>query len=200
MNGIRVVLAGGPKTGKTSSVAAIKEAVAAAGLPFYLYTEAASAFIRSGVTPDTVGQYEFQRLVLLKELENEADAERRLRGAPGVALFDRGSPDAWVYLSEDEGDRLAREYGVTRRELLARFDLCLFFRMDPREDGADITANNSARLESSAGELRSLARRAEKVWLAHPNCVCLDWENDPDIKPRKAAGAVLGQLTRVNGL
>lgn len=193
MKSLRIALAGGPGTGKTSSTRAIRALAESRGLPFYEYREVATDLMAAGKTPKTLGAYEFQRLVLRQELENEAEGQRSV-AAGGVAVFDRGSPDAWVYLGDAEGDRLAGEFGVTKDQLFEHFDLCLFFGENPGEDGSDIKRGNQYRVEESPEEILSLADRSYAVWHEHPDCVDLQWTDTPDGKPKLAAEAVAKRL------
>ena len=194
MKSLKIVLAGGPDTGKTSSARAIRALAESRGLPCYEYREVATDLIPTGITPKTVGAYEFQRLVLRQELENEAEGQRKVAETGGVVIFDRGSPDVWVYLGDAEGDRLAGESGVTRDQLFGHFDLCLFFGENPGEDGSDIKRGNRYRVEESPEEILSLADRSYAVWHEHPDCVDLQWTDTPEGKPKLAAEAVAKRL------
>ncbi len=194
MISLRIALAGGPGTGKTSSSRAIKALAESRGLPLYEYPEVATDLMATGRTPDSLGNYEFQRQVLTHELKNEAEGQRKVAETGGIAIFDRGSPDAWVYLEADEADRLAAEYGVTKDGLFAHFDLCLFFGENPGEDGSDIKRGNRYRVEKSAEEVLSLAERSYAVWHEHPDCVDLQWTDTPEEKPKLAAEAVAERL------
>ena len=190
----KIVLAGAPTSGKSSSVRAIRAAAEDMGLNCLVYDEAASELMRAGYDKAVLGDHEFQRLVLEKELKNELDADTLLEERGGIAVFDRASPDAWVYLDKADADRLAGEYGFTKKELLSRFDLCLFFKPNPVNDGSDIQKGNPYRVETDHGEIRELDDRSYAVWHEHPACVDLEWENDPEEKPRKAAEAVRRRL------
>ena len=194
MKSLKIVLAGGPGTGKTSSARAIRALAESRGLPYYEYREVATDLIPTGITPKTLGEYEFQRLVLRQELENEAEGQKKVGETGGVVVFDRGSPDVWVYLGNAEGDRLAGEFGVTKDELFGHFDLCLFFGENPGEDGSDIKRGNQYRVEESPEEILSLADRSYDVWHEHPHFVHLGWENDPGEKPKKAAAEAAKRL------
>lgn len=70
---LRIVLSGGPCSGKTTSKSKIKtELSEKLGLNVFIVPEAATDIIQSGIYPgENISMEQFQEFVLTKQLENE---------------------------------------------------------------------------------------------------------------------------------
>lgn len=156
----RVVITGGPCSGKTSLWTTLcGRCPAAVPVP-----EMASRLILSGLEPRVMGIEAFQRLVFERQMEAEEAAERR----GSFLLCDRGLADGLAYFPG-----LLDSLRVPLECLLGRYALILHLAVvpDPEVYGR-FARGNPARSEGHA-EALSLDRRIGRVYGAHPRYVRL---------------------------
>ncbi len=150
----RVVITGGPCSGKTSLWERLgQRCPGAVPVP-----ETATELILSGLTPKKMGPEAFQRRVFQRQLNAEAAALEQ-----GVFLLcDRGLADGQAYFPA-----LFSSLNVSVEEVLARYGLVLHLEVvrDP-EAYASFARHNPARSEDHAGA-RSLDRAIQRVYEAH---------------------------------
>ena len=194
----RIVFAGGPGCGKSSSLIPARDALLSGGIYCEAVAEAATDLMADGLKKEEVGAYEFQRRIFEQELRSEDEAVKRVEAKGGGAvIFDRGVLDAFTYLDGDDACRLIKEYGFTKEDLLGRYDLALFFHSPAKENGGDLTEGNEYRMEKTPAARRLLTARAEKAWGDHPRIRHIGWESDPEAKLRKVAELLLTELETV---
>jgi predicted ATPase len=150
----RVVITGGPCSGKTALWNALGERCPGA----VKVPEIATAVRLSGRTPESMGWEAFQRLVF----QRQQDAEQTALQQGNFLLCDRGLADGLAYFSG-----LASCLGLSREALLERYTLILHLEViqDP-ESYAFFSRNNPTRLEDHEDAL-SLGRRIGRVYRSH---------------------------------
>jgi predicted ATPase len=151
----RVVVTGGPCSGKTTLWTALGERFPGA----VKVPETATALILSGLTPQALGLPRFQRLVFQRQVEAEESALRQ-----GLFLLcDRGLADGLAYFPG-----LIESLPTSGEALLDRYALVLHLEVvrDP-ERYASLARGNPARTEDHAGAL-SLDQRIRQVYEPHP--------------------------------
>jgi len=156
----RVVITGGPCSGKTSLWTLLgHRCPGAVQVP-----EVATALILSGCTPQSMGLGAFQRLLFQRQWEAEESALRH-----GVFLLcDRGLVDGLAYFPG-----LLTSMGLSLESLLKRYALVLHLAVVPDPaDYARFARSNPARTEDHA-EALSLDRRIGRAYRTHDRYVRL---------------------------
>ena len=168
----KVVLTGGPGSGKTTVIESIK-ANFSNQYKVIVVDETASYLINMGIRPfgeGSVPLIDFQELVLMTQLSKEEMVERALDFLPDddiLIIFDRGLLDNCAYISEEEFQeilgRLPKKYTIN--EFMERYDLIL--NLVSRRDFYTLD-NNPARSEA-VDEALQLGDRTLNAWIGHNN-------------------------------
>lgn len=157
----RVVLTGGPGSGKTAVLEVIRRSFPAR---VRVLPEAASILFNGGFPrgPEPAERRAAQRAIFHVQRELEAMAEEQDPG--GVFLCDRGSLDSLAYWPGDPTQFLA-ELGTTREAELARYHTVIHLRTPGDGEGYD--HRNPARVEDAA-EAARIDLRTLEAWEGHP--------------------------------
>ena len=154
-NPYRVVITGGPCSGKTTLWNVLGERCAGA----VKVPEMATPLRLSGHTPQSMGVEAFQRLVFQRQWE----AEQAALQEGDFLLCDRGLADGLAYFPG-----LTSLLELTREALLERYALVLHLEVVQDPDAyAHFSRGNPARGEDHA-EALSLDRRIGRVYGSHP--------------------------------
>ena len=128
----RVVLTGGPCSGKTSALAAIKSRFQRMGYQVMIVAEAATQVMDGcgGFDPAWAGTpraMTFQKIIARATVSNEDQAEElsSLRDQPAIMLCDRGVLDGRAFCSAEIWSRVLADLGLTEQELFSRYDKVL---------------------------------------------------------------------------
>ena len=189
----RIVLTGGPCSGKTSALAALKSRLTDRGYKVIICPEAATKLIIAGILPgegELTGD-EFQKEILLDTIEQEdrmlsAAKAYRDKGMKVVILCDRGAMDGEAYVGPGAYRALLETYGYTPRQLCdERYHAVMHLRTAAL--GAEqfyTLANNSARTETPE-QARALDARTFEAWQRHPHPRAIDNSTDFDGKMQR---------------
>lgn len=174
-----VVLTGGPCSGKSTCLAAIKQAP---DTRFHCLPETATIVIRDiGTLPPANNDFrmrQFQQQVYLiqRSLETLGSIQAKLTGHQGI-LLDRGTVDAVAYMPGG-----ARDFEKTCNTSVAheyqRYAAVICLAVPPYEIYQQFRGNNPARSESYA-LAEELDMRIRRAWQDHPNFHYVDdsdWE------------------------
>lgn len=167
----RVVLTGGPGSGKTTVLDKIRDVYAREGIKVLVVAETATELINSGISflDSTVSLLDFQELVLRLQLAKESIVDRAIELSSKediLVIYDRGTIDNTAYINKEEFEnvltRLNHEKSFS--DLLNKYDLVI--NLVGREDFYT-TENNKARSESVTEALK-LGDRTLQSWVGHP--------------------------------
>lgn len=172
INFSRIVLAGGPASGKTEAWR-----VLACEFPeLHAIPEAATLLINQldlklnfdAPFGDDLKEAFWHACWRFQELaERLGDAQARVLGKRGV-LFDRALADHAAYLENGQADFFAAT-GLDFNEVFARYDLVVFLGgPESLEQYRRATKTEAVRLEGSFEESRELTERTLSVWRQHP--------------------------------
>ncbi len=176
----RVVLTGGPCSGKTSSLQSVQEACRQAGFEPFLVPEVPTILIAGGAAyPGIEGgkrliAFEVALLRLQLQIEDSFAAIARSLGKPTVVVSDRGSLDIAAYLMPKDWLATLAVLGLSNSDLLARYDQVV--HLVTAADGAPTfytLTNNQARTET-AKDARVIDRRIKAAWAQHPHHLVVD--------------------------
>lgn len=166
----RIVLTGGPGSGKTSVLEKIYQVYSSEGYKVIIVPETATELMNNGITfkDGSISLLDFQELVMRLQLAKEEVVDRAIELADTdkiIVVYDRGTIDNTAYIKKEEFEEiLARLNNVKSfADLMNKYDLVI--NLVGREDFYT-TENNKARSES-ASEALKLGDATLKCWLGH---------------------------------
>lgn len=193
----KIVFTGGPCSGKTTFMSRAEEVFAERGYRVIVDHESATDLISGGISPATMGMYEFQKYVIALQLKKEElcmKAAQNIEGDKVLIFIDRALYDDKSYVSDEEFSTLMSEFGIQENEINDRYDLVMHMVTSAKgEEEAYTYANNSARYET-VEDARRVDDVTLKVWDQHPNRIIIGNEKDFEVKMRKAIQAVFTYL------
>lgn len=172
----RIVLTGGPGSGKTTVINSIIKIFSSLGVKVIVVPETATEIITSGIKPfgeDPVDMLDFQELVLRQQLNKEKLIDDAVKMYTNkypdkdlLIIYDRGIIDNKSYITDEEFMDVLKK--ITNKnnysELLNNYDLVIglvgakeFYTLE----------NNLARSESPDYALK-LGEKTLKSWVGHP--------------------------------
>lgn len=163
----RVVLTGGPCSGKTTVLEAIRREF---GARVHCVPEVATILISQvGLKPpaDQVGMARFQRTLGTVQTTFEAAAEQQaIDDGKKLVIFDRGLPDNAAYVPGGVPG-FEKIFQMSIDQALRRYDAVLVLDVPPEEVYQQHSGNNSARFEGFE-QAQELGRRIKEAWGTHP--------------------------------
>lgn len=181
----RIVLTGGPSSGKTSVLEKIEQVYNSQGIKVIVIDETATYLINHGIRPfgdGKVDMVDFQELVMRMQLAKEEIFDRAAKMLPNediLIIYDRGTIDNRAYINEEEFENVMTRLNHVKdlSELFNKYDLVI--NLVGRKDFYT-TANNKARSEDVDTAIK-LGEKTLKVWLGHPKLkIVLPKENMED--------------------
>ena len=176
MSVTKIVLTGGPGSGKSMTIEALKAKLCTGEARYELggrrclfLSETASELILGGVAPSTCRSvYDFQSILFDLQLEKERafdEATRRIEADDFILFYDRGLIDGGAYICDEEFGRLLEEKKTSVAKIYGRYD-AVFALQTPDEYYS--VSNNPARSESP-GTAKIVNERTIALWKGHPN-------------------------------
>ncbi len=166
----RIVLTGGPGSGKTSVLNAINRVFSGEGYKVIIVPETATELMNNGITfrDGSLTLVDFQEIVMRLQLAKEEVVDRVIELANTdkvIVIYDRGTIDNTAYIKKEEFEEVMARLNNVKSfsDLMNKYDLVL--NLVGREDFYT-TANNEARNESASEALR-LGDVTLKCWLGH---------------------------------
>lgn len=169
----KIVLTGGPGSGKTTVTQRIKKNFTEEGYRVIIIDETASHLINMGICPfgdDAMSIVDFQEIVLKTQLFKEDIIDRSLdlmQDKNTIIIYDRGALDNRAYVSSEEFQEiLTRLNNVpTISTLMNKYDLVI--NLVSSSDFYSIK-NNKARTENVT-EAMALGDKTLSSWMGHNN-------------------------------
>lgn len=179
----KIVLTGGPCSGKSTAMKRIKEEFSKLGYYVLVVPETATELILGGIAPWTLGSYEkFQYLIMKLQLEKEdiffQGAKDVLNHDKILIVCDRGIMDCQAYMSKIEFDNCVRKLNTSEVRLRDNYDA--IFHLVTAAIGAEKYygfSNNEARYESIE-EAREIDKKVLSSWTGHPHLRVIDNSTD----------------------
>lgn len=205
---LRIVLTGGPCSGKSSALSSLTETLEERGYHVFTVFEGSSALSLGGIRPSaSIPLNDFQNFIMDMQLSTEKiyDGVTRYYDPDRIIIFyDRGIMDGAAYADKEVFSELLRSRGLTVSSAMGRYDAV--FHLVTAADGAEgfyqwndpkkkEVGNNAARRESPE-EARELDKRTLNAWIGHPHLRVFD--NSTDFKGKldrvvKEVFALLGE-------
>lgn len=175
----KIVITGGPCGGKSSAMPIIKNEFETLGYKVLTIHETATELISSGIEIDECGVYDFQKNLLLLQLEKERCVEMiakslEKRHEKILIVCDRGAMDGMSYLSREDFAKIKAECGLSTVDIRDKYDGV--FHLVTAANGAEryyTLSNNSARKESIK-EAKKCDEDLISVWCGHPHLRIID--------------------------
>lgn len=179
----KIVLTGGPCSGKSTSLSLLQERLSEAGFEVLCVPEVATILIGSGIQPRhlTAAQlFSFQEKLLQTQVQFEktfADLLHLKARDPkkSILLLDRGCMDVRAYITPEQFDRLLAKNGWQETELCDKRYQAIFHLVTAAE-GAEkfyTLSNNTTRWETPE-QARELDLRTRNAWIGHPHLRVID--------------------------
>ncbi len=193
----RIVFTGGPCSGKTTFTSRAEEIFAERGYRVIIDHESATDLISGGISPATMGMYEFQKYCVALQMKKEEiclRAAEEIQGDKVIIFIDRGLADDLAYVGEDSFKEILKEFDLKIEDINPRYDMVVHLVTSAKgKEEAYTYSNNSARYESIE-DARKMDDLALDAWKDHPNRVIIGNETDFEVKMRKAIQAVFEYL------
>ena len=166
----KIVLTGGPGSGKTSVKDGIIKHFTVQGYQVLFVSETASELINGGIKcfgNNSVSLIDFQEYVMKLQLLKEdiyIDAANKL-GHDVIVIFDRGTIDNFAYMNDDESSILINRVlnDKTKSDLLNRYDAVIVLKSSK---DFYTTENNKARSEN-VNDALELGNKTLNTWIGH---------------------------------
>ncbi len=185
----KVVLTGGPCSGKTSAKQYIETAFTALGYEVMFVPEVATILIGAGLRRVADSTYEYQRAILKGQLCLESVIERAASTSGTdkdiIIVFDRGVPDGYTFTPYKIWYQLLADVDLDMDELIGRYDIVLHLVSVANGAEENFTMeNNPSRLHDVESSRLADALTTE-AWAGHPNFHVIGNEKTFDEKMMK---------------
>ena len=170
----KVVLTGGPCTGKTTVLRSIKDYYTRNGFRVIVVSETATELINDGIKcfgiDKLVDVVDYQEMVLKLQLQKEdiVDTVVSLHENEDIlVVFDRGTLDGEAYINEAQFANVMKRVNpdLTSDNLLARYDMVLVLIGDK----SFYTLETNAARKESAEEALDIGKKTLMSWIEHDN-------------------------------
>ena len=189
----RIVLTGGPCSGKTTFTSRARQVFAERGYRVIIDNESATDLITGGISPATMGMYEFQKYCVALQLKKEElcyQAAQEISGDKVLIFIDRGIFDDMAYVGEEAFKEILKDFDIKIEELNDRYDMVVHLVTAAKgKEEAYTYANNAARYET-IDQARAMDDMALTSWDSHPNRVIIGNENEFEVKMINAIQSV----------
>lgn len=187
----RIVLTGGPCSGKTTGLARLCRMLADHGYKVLVSPESATKLIEAGMTPGELPWIEFQEEIILDTLAQEerilSIAKRyRDKGSKVIILCDRGVMDGEAYVGPEAFAELIGRLGYTHRELCdERYHAVIHMRTAALGAEKFYTLENNKARKETPEEARVIDEKTLTAWTRHSRPRIIDNSADFEDKLRR---------------
>lgn len=169
----KIVLTGGPCAGKTTILNAVNKYLKQENIPYVTIPETATELIVNGIRPNTMSAYDFQDIVIKRQLMKEQDAEEYFKNHFAnhdkcVIIYDRGIFDNAAYMDANEFEKLLSKYKLTSMSQIDKYDLVLDLLSVAVCKKEAYNLDNEARTET-VSEAEILDTKTSNAWANHHN-------------------------------
>lgn len=193
----RIVLTGGPCSGKTTFTSRAQQIFTERGYRVIIDNESATDLISGGISPATLGMYEFQKYCVALQLKKEElclKAAQEMSGDKVIIFIDRGIFDDMAYVGEEAFREILKEFDLRLEDINDRYDMVVHLVTSAKgKEEAYTYANNAARYETIE-QARIMDDQALEAWKDHPNRSIIGNEDIFEVKMLKAIQSVFDYL------
>ena len=193
----KIVFTGGPCSGKTTFMSRAEEIFGERGYRIIVDNESATDLISGGISPATLGMYEFQKYVVALQLAKEKiclEAANEIEGDKVLIFFDRALKDNESYVGHDDYCKILSGFDIKYEDLNDRYDMVIHLVTSAKGKEDAYSSNNNAARYETIEQARNIDDMALKAWDDHPNRVIIGNETDFEVKMHKAIQSILEYL------
>lgn len=195
----KIVLTGGPCSGKTTALGKIQGYFSKIGYKVLFVPEAATELINSGLGPEayknlnldfqiTIGKLQMAKEKIFTEAAEKSVFDKVL------IVCDRGIIDNKAYMTKDEFQGILDAFGTTEVQLRDTYDAVIHLVTAAKGAVENYTtANNTARRESPE-EAAAIDDKLLAAWTGHPHLRVIDNSTDFDTKIDRVIKEILAFL------
>lgn len=188
----KIALTGGPCAGKTEALKYLKSELEKLNVKVYALEETAASLMNDGITPQSVGRFEFHSRLFEKQYNKEKELYKKALSTDAkisVIICDRGLLDNRAYVKKEEFDCYSGRFGLSENKIRCMYDGV--FHLVTAADGAEdyYNLNNSVRTETPeyAGELD---KKILALWTGSPHLRIIDNSTSFDQKLKRLLAGV----------
>lgn len=195
----KIVLTGGPCSGKSTFIDMATDIFSKKGYRVFVDHESATDLITGGISPATMGMYNFQKYCI--ELQKKKEelfcmAADEINAEKVLIFYDRGILDDKGYVTPEEFTEILQSLDIDESTLCDRYDMVLHLTTTAMNNTQFYTfVNNAARYEGIE-EARKIDKTILDSWAVHPNRVVIKDEESFDTKIQNAIKAVGEYIVR----
>ena len=168
----KIVLTGAPGSGKSTSLAPVKEHFEKNGYHVLTVPETATELITSGIAPWTMESYpEFQSLLMDLQMDKEKAFERFVpadRQKETLILLDRGLLDNKAFMKNEDFAKMLEEKEVSEKDLMDRYDAVFHMESPARIYPECYTVENNPARKHNAEQSIERDKVLQEIWKEHP--------------------------------
>ena len=185
----KIVITGGPCSGKTTAFSWIQNAFTEMGYTVLFVPETATELITGGIAPWTCGSNaDYQKCQMELQIEKERifeQAAKTMASERILIVCDRGTIDNKAYMDGLDFQNMIEFLSTSEVELRDRYD-AVFHLVTAAKGALEFytTTNNSARTET-AEEAAVLDDKLISAWTGHPHLRVIDNSTDFEGKMRR---------------
>ena len=173
---VKIALTGGPCGGKTEALKYLRSELEKLGVRVFTLEETATSLMEDGVTPKSVGSFEFHSRLFEKQYNKEKELYKTAleSGAKVSAVIcDRGLLDNRAYVTSEEFERYSGKFGLSENKIRCMYDGV--FHLVTAADGAreHYNTENSVRTETPEKAIE-LDKRLLALWTGSPHLRIID--------------------------
>ncbi|MDO4500918.1 MAG: ATP-binding protein [Erysipelotrichaceae bacterium] len=190
----KIVLTGGPCSGKSTFMEVAQQVFPAYGYHVFLDHEAATDLISGGLSPATMGMYQFQKYVISLQLQKEEifnKAAEEIDQDKVLILMDRGILDDKGYVSAEEFKEILKDFNIKEEELNGRYDMVVHLETSAKGSASIYTLTDNIARYEDVDEAIKVDNMIVDSWSKHPVRVQIAPEDDVHKKLDKAIEEIL---------
>ena len=168
----RIVLTGGPCSGKTTAMVHINERLSSLGFNVYIVPEAASLLILGGIKllEGDVFSKQLSLLKLQKQLEDSFILDAQRSDKPAIILCDRGILDIKAFNTTETWNELLIASGGSNVEFRdSRYEAVIHLVTTAIGAPEFYTLDNNAARSESLQQAAILDQKIQDSWVGHPH-------------------------------
>lgn len=193
----KIVLTGGPCSGKSTFMHLAKKHFSQMGYTILIDNESATDLISGGISPATMGMYQFQKYCIALQLKKEElfeMAAKEIQGDNVLIFYDRAILDDKGYVSDEDFREILSTFDIEEEDLPGRYDLVLHLTTSAKGlNDVYSDESNAARYEDQDGAIEVDSMLIHS-WDIHPNRVIIDSHSNFDTKMEQAISIITNYL------
>ncbi len=170
---VKIVLTGGPCSGKTTAMSWIENAMTERGYKVIFVPEAATELINAGLNKQSFESVvDFQKNIMSLQIEKEKiyeEAAKRLNTEKVLIVCDRGTMDSKAYLSSIDFNILLDDLKLDEVELRDRYSGVFHLETSAKLGDEYYTLENNKARSETVEEARRLDDKIIESWVGHPH-------------------------------